>query len=307
LTQTSEPSSKESRPDLSVSIVSADNRSLLLPCLRSIFENTHRIAVELFLVDNASRDETAEIVEAEFPQVRLIRNASRLGFSTNHNLALRLGRGRYSMLLNDDTVVLEGALDALVEFMDTHPRAGAVGSWLLNPDLSPQPAFADFPHPVMEAILPATTWSNRRAVSRRDSFPVDSVCGAAMAVRREVIQRIGLLDAAFDPSYSEEVDWCFRIRKGGWEIFTVPRSRIIHYGSVTMNRELPRKYELLLSHKALFFRKHVGEDAANVYRLFLGLTTGAKVAWWGFRSLLDRSYQERRNLHWHLLKAIPRL
>jgi N-acetylglucosaminyl-diphospho-decaprenol L-rhamnosyltransferase len=296
-----------SRPDLTISIISADNLALLLPCLRSVFASTHRLTLEVFVVDNASGDGTAEAVAAEFPQVKVIRNTRRLGFSTNNNLVLRQGQGRYLMLLNDDTVVLDGALDTLVAFMDDHPEAGAVGSYLLNPDLSLQAAFASFPHPVVEAILPATSWTLAKARRQRRPFEVDSVCGAAMLVRREVLDRVGVLDTAFDPIYSEEVDWCYRIKQAGWKIYALPQSRVVHYGSVTMNRAVPRKYELLLSHKALFFRKHGGKTSVIIYRATLGLTTACKVAWWTARSLFDKKHTDRRALHLYLLSRISRL
>lgn len=292
------------RPDLTISIISADNLDLLLPCLRSVFTATHQTTLEVFVVDNASGDHTAAAVEAEFPQVKVIRNTTRLGFSTNNNLVLSQGQGRYLMLLNDDTLVLEGALDRLVAFMDAHPEAGAVGSYLLNPDLSFQVAYASFPHPVMEAIRPATNWVFRKAQQQHDPLEVDSVCGGAMLVRRETVEQVGMLDSAFDPIYSEEVDWCYRIKQAGWRIHSLPQSRIIHYGSVTMNRAVPRKYELLLSHKALYFRKNRGNFAAAIYRFTLGVVTAGKTAWWSARSLLDKRYIELRDLHWHLLQWV---
>lgn len=290
--------------DLTLSIISADNLALLLPCLRSVFSSTHDTTLEVFVVDNASSDHTAAAVQAEFPGVQVILNSTRLGFSTNNNQVLYRGQGRYLMLLNDDTIVQDGALDLLVSFMDTHPEAGAVGSYLLNPDFSLQPSYADFPNPVIEAIVASTNWVGSEAGRQTDAVAVDGVCGAAMLVRRKVMEQVGALDTAFDPIYSEEVDWCYRIRQAGWQIYSLPTSRIVHYGSVTMNRGVPRKYELLLSHKLLFFRKHMGRSAANAYRLTLGLTTTCKVLWWTSRSLADEQYVERRKLHWYLLKRV---
>jgi len=298
------------QPDLTLSIISADNLDLLLPCLCSVFEHTYHITLEVYVVDNASTDSTEATVKERFSQIKVIHNEARQGFSTNNNMVLRQGQGRYLMLLNDDTLVLEGALDRLVEFMDTHPAAGAVGSFLLNPDCTFQPAFARFPHPIVEAIWPAANWSFRLVKQMTEPFEVDSVHGAAMLVRRQVIEQIGVLDTAFDPIYSEEIDWCYRIKQAGWKIFTLPQAQIIHYGSQTMNRAVPRKYELLLSHKLLFLRKHKGVLTANVYRSLLGLSTTIKLVWWTLSSLLQPYRQtnaERRQLHWYLLKRIPYL
>jgi len=273
------------QPDLTVSMISADNLSLLLPCLRSVFENTHDISLGVYVVDNASTDGSAAAAEAAFPQVKVIRNEVRRGFSTNNNMVLHRGRGRYLMLLNDDTLVLDGALDRLVEFLDANPKAGAVGGFLLNPDGSFQPGFARFPHPFVEALWAAANWSYRSARHAAEPFEVDSVCGAAMMVRRQVIEQVGVLDTAFDPIYSEEVDWCYRIKQAGWQIYALPQARIIHYASQTMN-VVPRKYELLLSRKMLFFRKHAGIGSANVYRMTLGFSTAVKLVWWTLIGLL---------------------
>jgi hypothetical protein len=296
-------------PDITISIISADNLRLLLPCLQSVFENTHRASLEVFVVDNASPTEPlAETVKAAYPQVTVIRNETRQGFSTNNNRALQHGTGRYLMILNDDTVIKDGALDDLVEFMDAHPAAGAAGSYLLNPDGSFQAAFARFPNPFIEALWPATNWS-REVPRDTASYEVDSVCGAAMIVRRAASDQVGLLDPHFDPIYSEEVDWCYRIKRGGWKIYTLPQAQIIHYGSVTMNRAVPHKYELLLSHKLLYFRKNKGRVAASIYRITLFFTTAFKVMTWAGRNMLRPSpfAKEKCDLHAYILRRCSKL
>jgi len=196
-----------SRPDLTISIISADNLALLLPCLRSVFASTHRLTLEVFVVDNASTDGTAEAVAAEFPQVKVIRNTRRLGFSTNNNLVLRQGQGRYLMLLNDDTVVLDGALDTLVAFADMQSDAGVVGSFLLNPDRSFQAAFSALPNPWIEGFWSTAALLPRLRAGARAPFITQTVCGAALMIRREAMDQVGLLDTAFDPIYAEETDW----------------------------------------------------------------------------------------------------
>lgn len=291
-------------PDLTISII-ADNVKLVIPCLQSVFEQTQRATLEVFLVDNASPDRTGDAVKAAFPQVEIICNETRLGFSTNNNLALQRGTGRYLMLLNDDTIIKDGALDRVVAFLDTHPEAGSAGCYLLNPDGSFQAAFARFPNPVVEGLWPATLWSKEAPL---DSAPyeVDSVCGAALIVRREAADQVGLLDTHFDPIYSEEVDWCYRIKQAGWKIYTLPAAQVVHYGSVTMNRAVPRRYELLLSHKVLYFRKNKGRLAANVYRGLLLCSTSGKVAVWTVKNAVRPSEQarEKRDLHRYILGRI---
>lgn len=298
--------------DLTISIVSADNQELLLPCLRSVFENSRGLSLEVILVDNASSDSTSAVVTSNFPQVTIIHNQQRQGFSTNNNMVLKRGQGRYLMLLNDDTLILDDALAQMVAFMDQHPDAGAVGSMLLNADCSFQVAYYPFPQPIVEGLLPAAVWSHRLgSQNATEPFEVDSVCGASLLVRREVMQHVGVLDTAFDPIYSEEIDWCYRIKQAHWKIFTLPQARIVHYGGQTMNRILPRKYELLLSHKLLFFRKHRGALAANSYRIALSLSTAVKLLWWEAQTLVRLNKNEyveaRRSLHWYLLRRLPYL
>jgi len=296
--------------DLTISLISAENMDLLLPCLHSVYETTHDTSLEVWVVDNASTDSTTVSVEAAFPEVKVIRNETRRGFSTNNNLVLAKGAGRYLMLLNDDTLILGSALDDMVAFMDAHPEAGAVSCAQINPDGSWQHAFGCFPHPFVEGLWPSANWSHWLMGRRGEPFEVDWVCGAAMMVRREVMEQVGVLDTAFDPIYSEEVDWCYRIKQAGWAIFLLPHAQIIHYGGQTMNRAIPRKYELLLSHKALFFRKHHGHIAAILYKTVLGVSTVVKLLWWAVRGVMrsrGSGFNEKRDLHWHVLRRLPTL
>jgi len=295
-------------PDVTISIISSDSLDLLLPCLQSVFASCHGVTVEVFVIDNASLDGTASEVQTRFNEVKVIRRGSRKGFSTNNNQVLRAGRGRYLMLLNDDTQVLDGALDHLVTFMDNTPQAGAAGSLLINPDGSVQSSFAWFPNPFLEAIWPAAAWS--RFLCRHDEEPieVDSICGAALLMRRAALEMVGMLDTSFDPVYSEEVDWCYRARQAGWKIYSLPKSRIVHYGGQTMNHCLPQKYELLLSHKLLYFRKNWGSVSARLYQITLGITTVFKLVCWALLTPFLKNRQDCRGkvlLHWQILKRLP--
>lgn len=295
--------------DLSISIISNNNLEHILPCLRSIFENSEHVSLEVFVVDNASVDETETVIADQFPQVNIVRNAKRSGFSTNNNMVLHQAKGRYLMILNDDTLITNSAIDDLVSFMDSHPDAAAVGAQLLNADGSSQPSYAAFPHPLTEAIWPVMTRPLQIEVKSREPYQVDSVCGAAMMVRREVLEDVGELDTDFDPIYSEEVDWCYRIKKNGGNIYTHPEAKIVHYGSQTMDRIVPQKYELLLAHKHLFFKKHFGGTSGSIYKGTLLATTMFKLFWWSLvKTVRPKSAlgQSRTELHRYLLTRIAR-
>ena len=131
--------------DLSISIVNTSNRALLEQCLDSIRSTVRHATYEVLVVDNNSSDGSAEMVETRFPEMQLIRNAERLGYPASHNRALRRSSGRYVLVLNEDMLMLPGALDTMVAFMDEHPEAGMLGCRLLNPDGSLQPSCRAFP------------------------------------------------------------------------------------------------------------------------------------------------------------------
>jgi GT2 family glycosyltransferase len=293
-------------PDLSISIINTNNREQTLQCLRSLFANTHRVSLEVFVVDNACTDGSADAIAAEFPQVKLIRNAQKLGFSTNNNKALSQASGRYLCILNDDTIVQDGAFDALVTFMDVHPEAGACGPKLLNPDGSEQQSFDYFLMPMQEAFRPLSLWRRQLALNGDTPREVDRVIGACMVVRRQATEQVGLLDPAFDPIYTEETDWCYRIRQRGWRIYAVPNARVIHYGGQTMNRVRRAALERLYRNKTLFFRKHHGQFSAWLFKIFLMLSSIGKLLVWSV--LLTRPAHRGRardelSAHWQVCQC----
>src|SRR5690242_10995490 len=132
---------------LSISLVNTNNKALLRECLKSLYNTDHGVDFETILVDNVSTDGSAELVSAEYPQVRLIVNATRKGFGANHNQAIAASRGKFVLVLNEDTVVRPGALRAMCDFLQSHADAGAVGCRLANPDGSLQPSCYKFPSP----------------------------------------------------------------------------------------------------------------------------------------------------------------
>ncbi len=296
-------------PDLSISIVNTNNRDVVRDCLHSIGEATHRIRYEILVVDNASTDGSAAMIQAEFPEVVLLRNEHKLGFSTNHNKALAQAKGRYVLILNDDVIVLDGALDQLVEFMDNHPEAGATGPKFLNPDGTNQPAFASFGTPFSELVVqPWRRWFSPGRWDLDKTTAVDSVGGACMLVRREAAQQVGLLDTAFDPLYAEERDWCYRISRRGWQIYHVPRAKIVHMGGQTRKRASEFMTKTMYRNKLRFYRKHYGRWHVLSYRLLLTILCFVKATYWALVCLLrprGRSLGYRRlTCHMEILTQV---
>jgi uncharacterized protein (TIGR03492 family) len=241
--------------DLSIIIVNYNNRNFLEECLNSIYRSTHKVSFELILVDNHSADDSVEFVKNNFPAARIIENSANLGFCRANNRGLKIYRGRYALLLNTDTVVKDGAFDALVEFMDAHPEAGAAGPKLLNADGTPQHQGGLF---------------NRKFWLSKDPVKVGYVIGAALLVRREVIDKVGGLDENFFFS-NDDLDWCRRIRKAGWGVFFLPQAEVVHYGGYTIKKFNQRIFVEGFRGGLYFCRKHYGVLAYQLYRALLVL------------------------------------
>ena len=273
--------------DLSIVIVNWNTRELLADCLESIFENVHDLAYEVLVVDNASSDGSADMVRRRFPQARLIENEQNVGFARANNQAIRCSMGRYVLLLNSDTLTLPDSFLDMCRFLDAHPHVGIVGGTLLNPDGSFQASYADFPSLVSEAFL--ITGLSRVVYSRyfpshppsENSLPksVDWVGGACLMARRSAIEEVGLLDEDYF-MYSEEMDWCYRMKRRGWEVYYLPTARVIHVQGQSI-RQAPYKQRVYLySSKIRFFRKHYGLLTVTCLRAIVTAASLARAAYW---------------------------
>ena len=260
--------------DVSVVIVSYNTRDLLDQCLRSVERDAGDVNCEIFVVDNASADGSADLVEREFPGVRLLRNTRNVGFAAANNQALRLAQGRYALLLNPDTVVLDGAIAATAEFMDRTPGAGVATCKVLNEDRSFQTCYGES-FPSIGFILTggsrvrialASLFMSQRYLAS-SGFDTDSisrahmvpwVMGAFMMIRSEVIAQIGMLDENLF-MYGEEPDFCYRAAQAGWQRWYTPDGHIIHLGGQSTKQiDHAKVTNWLLTTYFYFFRKHRG-------------------------------------------------
>ena len=229
---------------LSVVIVSWNTRALLRDCLESI----RSLDAEVFVADNASTDGSAELVQTEFPRVHLLQTGANLGFARANNLALKQATGRYWLLLNSDTLVPAGALEALVAALDAHPEAAVAGSLLLNADGTLQQSWARFPDFKSELSgsldrsqcpYSDTQLSDPEGRKSLAPFVCDWVGGAVFCVRAEAAKTAGLLDESFF-MYSEETEWCHRLRRvTGGTTLLVPASAVVHLGGGS-SRAVPK-------------------------------------------------------------------
>lgn len=287
-------------PDLSIVLVCWNNKDYLGPCLVSLYEAGLRSRFDVVVVDNGSVDGSQAMLRAEFPQVQLIQNDHNAGLGRASNQGIEATQGRYALLLNNDTLVNGPSLNAMVEFLDTHHEAGAVGGRLLNADGSFQAGYARFSS-LREEFLIATRlgellWDGYP--SHADNGRVKSVgwlSSACLMLRREALEQVGLLDEEYF-IYGDEADLQYRLRQAGWLVYYLPEAYTIHYGGRSMDRWRRRK--MVYRGKMLFYQKNYGPVPAAGLRLMLAGLSLAKMVTWG-AALLSPRWRERAQKELH--------
>ncbi len=249
--------------DLSVIIVNWNTRDFLARCLSSITQAVQRMKAEVFVVDNASSDESGKTVKENFTEVMLIENEKNLGFAAANNQALKQSKGRYLLLLNPDTQVREGAIQKLISFMNLRPDVGITGVQLLNSDGSKQNSIANIPSLATELLNKSLLeWLfPKRFPGKRRNYPepieVESVIGACMMVRREALDQVGMLDEDYF-LFLEETDWCYRMKKAGWKTYHVPQAEVYHFQGKSAEAERKRAKVEYYRSRYHFFKKNFG-------------------------------------------------
>ena len=281
-------------PDLSVSIVNTNSRALLLACLDSLAGTK----AEIVVLDNASEDGSAEAVRERFPDVRVIAQSRRAGFGANHNTVIRATTGRYVYVLNEDTTAADWGFEALTTYLDSHPRVAALGPRLVYPDGRLQDSAWRFPTPLVSALSLVTLGRLGVTQSRGDvPHGVDWVTGAAVVLRREALDEVGLFDEGFF-LYSEEVDLQARLHRAGWEVHYFPGVSVVHHES-QFSADIPeRRINEMWRSRHRYWQKHHTGAGARV----AALATGAQYA---VRAALapvarrDQGLGARMRLHAH--------
>lgn len=305
--------------DVSIIIVNWNTKELLRDCLKSIEEQAGKIDYEIVLVDNNSTDGSVEMVKSEFENVVLIQNSENRGFAAANNQAVRIAKGRYVLLLNSDTIVLDHAFEKTLAFADKHPDAAVTGCRVLNPDGTLQNTCFMFPSitnmllscTYLYKLFPGSRFFGREQMTwwdRSDIREVDVVTGCFMLIRKEAIEQTGLMDEQFF-MYGEETDWCFRFRKNGWKIMFTPEGQIIHYGGQSTSQ---KKAEMVLQLRGsilLFIKKHRGIVSHIISRLLTALFFFFRIPYWlaagMFRKVLWSESKQTASVYalggWHCL------
>ena len=278
--------------DLSVSIVNTNSRELLLACLESLAP----VEAEIVVLDNASEDGSAAAVHERFPHVRVIEQEHRAGFGSNHNTIIRATTGRYVYVLNEDTTANDWSFERITEYLDAHPQVAALGPRLVYPDGRLQDSAWRFPTPLVSTMGLATLGQLGVKQSKGASVrPVDWVMGAALVLRREALDQVGLFDEDFF-LYSEEVDLQARLRQAGWETHYFPELTVVHHESQFSAGIPERRINEMWRSRHRYWRKHHSRMGARV----AALATGSQYA---ARALLspaarrDPGIEARMRLH----------
>ncbi len=260
--------------DLSVSIVNTQSCELLLACLESL----EGAGAEIVVLDNASEDGSVAAVRERFPAVRVIPQEFRAGFGANHNTVIRVTRGRYVYVLNEDTTAGDWGFDRLVAYLDAHPRVAALGPRLVYPDGRQQDSAWRFPTPFVTTVGLATLGKVGVKQSHGSApHPVDWVMGAALLLRREALAEVGLFDEGFF-LYSEEVDLQLRLRQAGWEVHYFPGATVVHHESQFSAGIPERRINEMWRSRHRYWRKHHSGPGARVAALATGAQYAARAA-----------------------------
>ncbi len=258
-------------------VVSYNVRELLLACVESLVTAQRRGEVDaIVVVDNASRDGSADAVRSCFPSVTVI-DAQNRGYGAGANVGIAATRHEYVLILNPDTIVPAGSISAMAAFLDERHDVALVGPRLRYPDGTVQPTRRRAPErftPLFESTILEEWWPENRWASRfhmRDTVnvgdipqDVDWVVGAAMLVRRAAVDQAGGFDESFR-MYSEEVEWCWRLRRHGWKVAYFPDVEIVHHEGASTSQDLPaRQVEFDTSRVMLARRMYGGKTAAIV-------------------------------------------
>ncbi|MBW8016056.1 MAG: glycosyltransferase family 2 protein [Planctomycetes bacterium] len=284
--------------DVSIIVVAWNVKKLLYDCLKSVFDETRDIDYEVIYVDNASEDGSVEMVRQEFSDVKIIENDENMGFIIANNQGIEQAKGRYVLLLNSDTIVLENAIAKTVQFADQHTEAAVVGCKVLNADMTLQRNCFMYPSLLnkflsasyLYKVFPRSKFFGRERMTwwaYDEPREVETVCGCFSLVRQEAIKEVGLMDKTYFV-YGDDPDWCYRFNKAGWEILFTPEPRIIHLGGQT-TKQMARKFRLqLYGSQLIFMRLHRSRWTFPIACFFTSMFFLLRSPYWLMKSIISK-------------------
>jgi len=306
----------ETRHRLSIVVVTWNNAGIIRQCLKSLQSISDYPDAEIILVDNASSDGTADIVEREFPAINLVRSRTNLGFAGGNNIGIRKSNGKYVSLINSDVVATQGSLDTLLQYMEEHPDIGVLGPKMIMPDGTVGASCMCFPTVAnwfwRALALDVVFKHSRRFGAYLMTYfqydrpsDVDVLTGWFWMIRREAMEQVGLLDERFF-MYGEDIDWCRRFRDAGWRVVFFPRATAIHCCAASSSRAPVRFHIEMMRANLQYCRRHHNSLALAAFWLTSVLHEAVRTAGYGALWLLGKPVREGKVLKvkrsWRCLK-----
>ena len=267
---------------LSIVIVNYNVKHFLEQCLKSVYQAIQNVEAEIFVVDNNSVDGSQDMVRSSFPEVNLIANSKNTGFSTANNQAIKKSTGEYILLLNPDTIVPENCFHTILEFADQTPDLGGCGLPMFDgqgnylPESKrglPTPEVAFYKMIGLNKIFPKSKKFGKYHLGylpADQNHEVEILAGAFMLIRKEVLDKIGLLDETFF-MYGEDIDLSYRITKAGWKNYYFAGSRIIHYKGESTKKLSTNYVKIFYKAMVIFAEKHYAGSNQKLFKLFINM------------------------------------
>lgn len=284
---------------LSVIIVNYNVEHFLEQCLISVRKASQNIETEVFVVDNNSVDGSVEMVHAKFPEVQVLANTENVGFAKANNQAIRKAKGKYVLLLNPDTVVEDDTFEKVIRFMEEHPEAGALGVKMVDgsgkflPESKrglPTPATAFYKIFGLSTLFPHSKRFSKYHLGYLDEneiHSVDVLAGAFMLIRKESLEKTGLLDEDFF-MYGEDIDLSYRMIRAGYKNYYFPKTRIIHYKGESTKKSSVNYVLVFYRAMVIFARKHFTEQSAGLFTFFINIA----IYFRAFLAILSRLFRK---------------
>lgn len=277
-------------PNITIVIVNYNGYEYTSQCIDSIYQHQPKLSFEIVVVDNASTDNSADMLVTQYPEIRLVRSKENRGIAGGNNLGIQAGIGRFVLLLNNDTEVQPGAIDKVAEFLEQNPEAGGVGGNLINPDGTFQSGACPFPSLVEEFLnitkLGLLLWKYYPSYPPfSEKRTVDWMSTAFMLFRQNALEEVGLVDEEFF-IYSDETDLEYRLWEAGWKIYYLPEVNTIHYGGKSLEPWWSRK--LKYRGRLLFFRKHRSHVDEAFIRFMYIISSSIKIVFWSVIFLMPK-------------------
>jgi len=300
---------------LTIIIVNWNTEKLIIDCLKSIYEHEVLNNWAVVVVDNASSDNSVDLIKKNFPQVVLVENDTNVGFAAANNIVLQQIKSEYYLLLNSDTLILDNVINKSIEFLERDTAIGAMGCRVLNEDRTTQLTCSMYPSIVnlllqlfaLDKITSPHFFSRYqyRNWERKTERDVSVISGCYLMVRESVVDSVGVLDENFF-FFGEETDWCKRIKQAGWRLVFSPVGEIIHLGGGSV-KKLNYKRDLLLSNAIIkLHKKHDGLVSACLACTIIVLFTLTRGLGWALVSILTGK-QSARKRALHFINSLPLL